>query len=70
MLKTQKPQTKKQTVQMPWYNLTKSELKIIARANENLRELDFAAKAIKHWHNYFEGLFDKFSIPPAWVNWQ
>ena len=42
--------------------LPASEMKIISRAIENLREQDFSMKALKHWRSHFEGLFDKFFI--------
>ncbi len=60
LLRTQKLPAEKRTVQMPWQDLSKSEMKIISRAIENLREQDFLMKALKHWCSHFEGLFDKF----------
>ena len=49
LLKTQKLPAEKQAVQMPWSDLSKSEMKIISRPIEDLREQDFSAKALKHW---------------------
>ena len=60
LLRTQKLPAEKRAVQMPWQGLSKSEMKIISRAIENLREQDFSMKALKHWRSHFEGLFDKF----------
>jgi len=65
LLKSQKLPAEKQTVQKPWTNLSESEMKIISRALENLREQDFSSKALKHWRSSFEGLFDKHFIDKA-----
>ena len=65
LLKSQKLPAEKQTVQKPWTDLSESEMKIISRALENLREQDFSSKALKHWRSSFEGLFDKHFIDKA-----
>ena len=62
LLKSQKLPAEKQAVQMPWTDLTESEMKIISHALESVHEQDFSAKALKHWCCYFEGLFDKYFI--------
>ena len=45
--------------QMPW---SESEFKIVSKAMETLKELDFSTKSLKFWRSYFENLFDKFFI--------
>ncbi len=59
LVKAQKLPDKRQAVQMPW---SESEFKIVSKAVETLKELDFSTKSLKFWRSYFENLFDKFFI--------
>ena len=47
---------------MPWDQLTETETKSVARAVENLKELDFSSKSLKHWTSLFNDKFDRSFI--------
>ena len=47
---------------MPWDQLTEAETKSVARALENLKELDFSSKSLKHWTFLFNDKFDRSFI--------
>ena len=49
LIKSQKLPANKQTVQMPWQQLTEVETKIVAKTIESLKELDFSTKSLKYW---------------------
>ena len=60
LLKAQKLPDERQAVQMPWSLLTESGTKIVSKAIENFKELDFSTKSLKYWRSYFENVLDKF----------
>ena len=62
LIKSQKLPGDKQTVQMPWQQLTEVETKIVAKTIESLKELDFSTKSLKYWKSHFNNLFDKFFV--------
>ena len=62
LLKSQKLPAEKQAVQIPWSDLSESEMKITSQTLENLCEQDFSSKALKHWRSHIEGLLKKYFI--------
>ena len=62
LIKSQVLPTQESSSPMPWDQLTETETKSVARAVENLKELDFSSKSLKHWTSLFNDKFDRSFI--------
>ena len=62
LIKSQLLPTQESSSPMPWDQLTETETKSVAKVIENLKELDFSSKSLKHWTALFNDKFDRCFI--------